>query len=171
MEMPLIKVGWKCILDTYTIQEWAVSSVSFNTVSKILPVCHLVRRDILLSTYGMFHWLLGWYCSYLLPRQALATYMEKHNQTLRQIGRPAPYKLGHSFFLAFLHCHNYVNTFIVYDRKPFGRNVTVKESPFRWHPLQSISDERSSFGRNNVSRWLFWWTNHHFWPLSVYWPL
>ena len=36
--MSLIKVGWKCILDTHKIQEWAVSSVSFDTVSKILPM-------------------------------------------------------------------------------------------------------------------------------------
>ena len=93
--------------------------------------------------------------------------MEKHDKTLRQIGRPALYKLGHSFFLAFLHCHNYVNTFIVYDRKPFGRNVTVKESPFRWHPLQSISDERSSFGRNNVFRWLFRWNKRRTPPMYL----
>ena len=31
---------------------------------------------------------MGRYCSYLLSRQALATHMEKHNKTLRQIGRP-----------------------------------------------------------------------------------
>ena len=34
------------------------------------------------------HWLIG----YLLPRQSLATHMEKHDKTLRQIGLPALYK-------------------------------------------------------------------------------
>ena len=37
---------------------------------------------------GKFSRLVGRYCSYLLPRQALATHMEKHNKNLRPIGRP-----------------------------------------------------------------------------------
>ena len=53
-------------------------------------------------------------------------------------------------------------TFLVYDLKPFGRyfgqnfsrnfgrNVTIKYSSFRWRPLQSISAERRSYGRNNL---------------------
>ena len=35
-------------------------------------------------------WLI---CSYLLPRQALATHVEKHNKTLRLIGSPALYNI------------------------------------------------------------------------------
>ena len=46
---------------------------------------------------------------------------------------------------------------LVYVRKPLGRhtaqnfnrNVTVKYSSFRWRPLQSISAEIASYGRNN----------------------
>ena len=37
IQITLTKVGWKCILDTDKMHEWAVSSVSFDTVSKILP--------------------------------------------------------------------------------------------------------------------------------------
>ena len=35
----------------------------------------------------------GWYCSCLLPRQALATCMEEHNKTLRLTGKNALYTI------------------------------------------------------------------------------
>ena len=45
--MPLIKIGLKCTLDTDKIQEWSISSVSFDTVSKLLPnpVVRIPSRD------------------------------------------------------------------------------------------------------------------------------
>ena len=36
IHIPLIKFDCKCILNTDKIQEWAMSSVSFDTVSKML---------------------------------------------------------------------------------------------------------------------------------------
>ena len=36
------------------------------------------------SVFGIFPWLVGQYCSYLLPKQAQATCVEKHNKTWRK---------------------------------------------------------------------------------------
>ena len=54
------------------------------------------RRKVLQSMFWevpMADWLI---CSYLLPRQALATHVEKHDKTLRLIGSPALYCIDSS---------------------------------------------------------------------------
>ena len=57
----------------------------------VYRVGHPICRKVLKIMFWKFLRLIGWYCSYLLPRQALATHMEKHNKTLRQRGGPALY--------------------------------------------------------------------------------
>ena len=64
----------------------------------------------------MFLQLIGWYCSYILPRQALTTHMEKHNKTLRQIGCPALYitlAWASAFLLLESRFHSVVATFVL----------------------------------------------------------
>ena len=51
-----------------------------------------IGRDILLSIFEMFHWLLGWYTSYCAAPLVTGTSERKHNKTSRLIGRHALYK-------------------------------------------------------------------------------
>ena len=60
------------------------------------PICRKVLKIIFWEVPSA-NWL---YCSYLLPKQALATHMGKHNKTLRQIGRPALYYMIKTFLSA-----------------------------------------------------------------------
>ena len=48
--------------------------------------------------FGEFPWLVGRYCSYLLPKQALATLANNSNKTLRQTGWIALYQAYMSFW-------------------------------------------------------------------------
>ena len=45
-----------------------------------------VIRNMSLNDFGEFPWLVGQYCSYLLPKQALATQTEKPNATWQMSG-------------------------------------------------------------------------------------
>ena len=49
-------------------------------------VVHPLVFDILLNIFGKFPWLVGRYCSCLLPKQALTTHTEKHNKVWRKSG-------------------------------------------------------------------------------------
>ena len=61
-------------------------------------------------------WLI---CSYLLPRQALATHVEKHNKTLRLIDSPALY-----LYRDFADWNSYFNIFIAVMRKRAFNSTT-----------------------------------------------
>ena len=67
------------------------------------PICRKVSKIM----FWEVPLVIGRYCSNLLPRQALATNMEKHNNTLRQLGRPALYVLLRIWFKNdVLQCNN-----------------------------------------------------------------
>ena len=67
--------------------------VRHRVVSSNYRVGLPISRKVLQSMFWevpMADWLI---CSYLLPRQALATHVEKHNKTLRLIDSPALYSV------------------------------------------------------------------------------
>ena len=74
--------------------EWDQSNIEpiseLNHYRAGLPISRKVLQ-IMFWEVPPADWLI---CSYLLPRQALATHVEKHNKTLRLIDSPALYVSG-----------------------------------------------------------------------------
>ena len=66
---------------------WFITGSLLPQMSATYTVVHSLFHDILLDDFGIFPWLVGRYCSYLLPKQAPATCTEKLNKIWRTSGR------------------------------------------------------------------------------------